>query len=99
MAADFGKQTGHTVKPTFGSGGATRAQILNGDPFDIKVVQPPYEPIAQSGRVIGGTATPLATVATVVGVRKGAPKPDISNADAVKRMLLASKGISYPAWD
>jgi molybdate transport system substrate-binding protein len=32
----------------------------------------------------------------VVVVRKGAPKPDISTPDAVKRMLLAAKFISYP---
>jgi len=31
-----------------------------------------------------------------VAVRKGAPKPDISTPDAVKRMLLAAKSISYP---
>jgi molybdate transport system substrate-binding protein len=35
-------------------------------------------------------------VPIVVVVRKGDKKPDISNADAVKRMLLAAKAISYP---
>jgi molybdate transport system substrate-binding protein len=29
-------------------------------------------------------------------VRTGAPKPDISTADAAKRLLLGSKAISYP---
>ena len=29
-------------------------------------------------------------------MRKGAPKPDISTPDAVKRMLLAAKSITYP---
>jgi hypothetical protein len=29
-------------------------------------------------------------------VRNGAPKPDISTADAVKRLLLGSKAVSYP---
>src|SRR5205085_9940684 len=31
-----------------------------------------------------------------VAVRTGAPKPDISSADAVKRLLLGSKAIAYP---
>jgi molybdate transport system substrate-binding protein len=29
-------------------------------------------------------------------VRTGAPKPDILSSDAVKRLLLGSKAISYP---
>lgn len=31
-----------------------------------------------------------------VAVRKGAPKPDISTPEAVKRMFLAAKSVSYP---
>ena len=31
-----------------------------------------------------------------VAVRKGAPKPDISTPEAVKKLLLAAKSISYP---
>jgi molybdate transport system substrate-binding protein len=45
---------------------------------------------------VASSETPLATVPIVVVVRKGDSKPDISNADAVKRMLLAVKAISYP---
>jgi molybdate transport system substrate-binding protein len=46
--------------------------------------------------VIASSETPLATVSIIVVVRKGEAKPDISTADAVKRMLLAAKAISYP---
>jgi molybdate transport system substrate-binding protein len=35
-------------------------------------------------------------VAIGVAVKKGAPKPDISTPEAVKRTLLAAKSISYP---
>jgi len=31
-----------------------------------------------------------------VAVKKGTPKPDISSADAVKRMLLSAKSVVYP---
>ena len=31
-----------------------------------------------------------------VAVKKGAPKPDISTPEAVKKMLLSAKSISYP---
>ena len=96
MKPDFERKTGHVLKATIGAGGATHRQVVQGAPFDVPVVQPPYDDVIASGNVIPGTETPLATVAIVVVVRKGAPKPDISTADAVKRMLLAAKAISYP---
>src|SRR6267142_771270 len=69
---------------------------VQGAPFDVPVVQPPYKDVIDSGNVIAGTETPLATVGIVVVVKKGDPKPDISSADTVKRMLLSAKAVSYP---
>src|SRR6266545_6444433 len=92
----FEKKTGHVLKATIGAGGATHQQVVKGAPFDVPVVQPPYKDVIDSGNVVASTETPLATVAIVVVVRKGDPKPDISSAGAVKRMLLAAKAISYP---
>jgi molybdate transport system substrate-binding protein len=96
MKPDFERKTGHVLKPTIGAGGATHRQVVQGAPFDVPVVQPPLDDVIQSGNVIVSTQTPLATVPIVVVVRKGEKKPDISTADAVKRMLLAAKAISYP---
>src|SRR5437762_694888 len=96
MKPDFEKKTGLTLKATIGAGGATHQQVVQGAPFDVPVVQPPYKDVIDSGSVVSNTETPLATVAIVVVVKKGDPKPDISTADAVKRMLLSAKAISYP---
>ncbi len=92
----FEKKTGHVLKATIGAGGATHRQVVQGAPFDVPVVQPPYKDVIDSGNVIAGTETPLATVGIVVVVKKGDPKPDISSADAVKRMLLSARAVSYP---
>jgi len=92
----FEKKTGHVLKATIGAGGATHRQVVQGAPFDVPVVQPPYQDVIDSGNVIASSETPLATVSIIVVVRKGDAKPDISTADAVKRMLLAAKAISYP---
>ena len=92
----FEKKTGHVLKATIGAGGATHRQVVQGAPFDVPVVQPPYKDVIDSGNVIAATETPLATVGIVVVVKKGDPKPDISSADAVKRMLLSAKAVSYP---
>jgi molybdate transport system substrate-binding protein len=96
MAPDFERKTGHPVKATIGSGGTTHQQVVHGEPFDVPIVQPPYQDVIDSGNVVTSSETPLATVAIVVVVRKGDPKPDISTPDAVKRLLLAAKAISYP---
>jgi molybdate transport system substrate-binding protein len=92
----FESKTGYKVKATFGSGGGTKQQVIRGDAFDVPVVQEPLAPVITSGTVVAETETPLANVSVGVAVRKGAAKPDISTPDAVKRMLLAAKSVSFP---
>lgn len=92
----FESKTGYKVKATFGSGGGTHKQVVAGEPFDVPIVQPPYKDVLASGNVVASSETPLASVAIGVAVKKGAPKPDISTPEAVKRTLLAAKSISYP---
>ena len=96
MIPAFEKATGHKVKATFGSGGGTKERVIKGEPFDVPIVQLPLEPVVASGHVMAASETPLAFVAVGVAVRTGAPKPDISSADAVKRLLLGAKAIAYP---
>jgi molybdate transport system substrate-binding protein len=96
IAPDFERKTGHAVRVTIGAGGATHQQVVRGEPFDVPIVQPPYQDVIASGHVVSSSETPLATVAVVVAVRKGDPRPDISTPDAVRRMLLAANAISYP---
>jgi molybdate transport system substrate-binding protein len=96
MIPAFEKKTGHKVKATFGSGLGTKRQVASGEPFDVPFIQPPFPEVLASGHVIVASATPLATVAVGVAVRTGAPKPDISTPEAIKRMLLGAKSISYP---
>lgn len=96
MIPGFEKKTGHKVKATFGSGNGTKAQVTKGEAFDVPIVQPPYPEVVASGNVVTSTETPLAHVAVGVAVRPGTPHPDISTPDAVKKLLLSAKSISYP---
>src|SRR5499427_2042783 len=86
LVPGFEKATGHTVKPTFGSGLGTKKQVAAGEPFDVPIVQPPFPEVLASGHGIANSGTPLASVAVGVAVRSGARKPDISTPDAVKRL-------------
>src|SRR2546423_11799973 len=96
MIPAFEKKTGHKVKATFGSGNGTKTQVTKGDAFDVPIVQPPYPEVLASGNVVAASETPLAHVAVGVAVRPGTPHPDISTPEAVKKMLLSAKSISYP---
>jgi molybdate transport system substrate-binding protein len=96
LIADFEKKSGFKVKATFGSGLGTKKQVAQGEAFDVPIVQPPFPEVLASGNVVASSATTLAAVSVGVAVRKGAPKPDISTAEAVKKTLLAAKSIAYP---
>jgi molybdate transport system substrate-binding protein len=92
----FEKTSGHKVTPTFTSGGATKAKIIDGELIDVPVLQPPLDRVIASGNVVASSETPIATVSVVLAVQAGAPKPDISSPEAVKKLLLAAKSISCP---
>ncbi|HSI00790.1 MAG TPA: substrate-binding domain-containing protein [Reyranella sp.] len=47
------------------------------------------------GRLLPGSQVTLASSPASIAVKAGAPKPDISTADALKRTLLAARAISY----
>jgi molybdate transport system substrate-binding protein len=96
LAPGFEQKTGYKVNATFRSGGGTTQQVVRGDAFDVPIVQPPYPDVLASGNVVESSATPLASVAVGVAVKKGASKPDISTPEAVKKMLLAAKSIACP---
>jgi molybdate transport system substrate-binding protein len=96
MLPGFEKKTGYKVKATWGTGLVTKKQVADGEPFDVPVVQAPYDEVVKSGHVVAASMKPLASGRVGVAVKKGAPKPDISSPDAVKKMLLSAKSVVYP---
>lgn len=48
-----------------------------------------------AGRVAPGSDVPLASSATAIAIRAGAPRPDISTPDALVRTLRAARAIAY----
>jgi molybdate transport system substrate-binding protein len=92
----YEKKTGQKVKATYGSGLGTRRQVVNGDAFDVPVIQLPDDDVRGSTQVVSDSAKPLASVAVGLAVPHGAPKPDISTPDALKKLLLSAKSFSYP---
>lgn len=93
----YEKATGNKVTGSYVSGGATKQKIVDGEFFDVPVIQPPYDTVLSSGNIDAKSETPLATVSVVAAIRAGVPKPDMTNGDALKRLLLSVKSISCPS--
>ena len=96
MVPGFEQKTGYKIKSTFLSGGGTKQEVVRGGAYDVAIVQPPYPDVLASGNLVETSATPFASVAVGVAVKKGSPKPDISTPEAVKKLLLAAKSICSP---
>lgn len=87
---------GHTISVQYRPTAALKQEIDAGEPFDVVIVT--VESIAQlskEGKTVGGEGTPLSRVGVGIGIRKGAPRPDISTPEAIKRALLGAKAIAY----
>jgi len=96
LAKAFEAKTGIKVKTTIGAVVASKDRVVHGEPFDVPIVEVPYDAEAiASSNVVANTATALCNIALGVAVKKGAPKPDISTPDAVKRTFLAAKSIAH----
>jgi molybdate transport system substrate-binding protein len=91
----FESKTGYKVNFTWGTGVTARERVASGEIFDVSIVFAPFTEALASGQVVVSSAKTLAGIKLSVTVRQGAPKPDISTPDAVKRTLLAAKSITY----
>ena len=96
LGPKFEKASGHKLVFKLENFGPTLKAAQSGDAADI-VIMPSrgIETLAKEGKVTKGSETNLARSEVVIFVRKGAPKPDISTPDALKRSLLAAKSITY----
>jgi molybdate transport system substrate-binding protein len=96
LGPKFERATGHKLTLAFATGGATVKRVQDGEAADVVItLRPGIDTLVKDGKAPAGSMTVLARSGIVVIVRKGAPKPDVSSPDALKRTLLAAKSISY----
>jgi molybdate transport system substrate-binding protein len=93
LTADFEKKTGTHVKITYGTGVSTRKDVAAGKAQDVSLMFSPFPDALRTGNIDKSSATVIARLRLAVAVKKGAPKPDISSPDAVRRMLRNAKSI------
>lgn len=97
LGSQFERATGHKVVIQFGLSGAFKRQIEGGEVFDIAIIDPAMvDDLIKQGKIIADTRADFARVGIGVAVRAGAPKPDISSADAFKRAMVNAKSVTFP---
>jgi molybdate transport system substrate-binding protein len=88
-----------TAATSIGTGeNSIPSRLRRGESVDIVIVADAVlVGFIEEGLIIPDTYTPLARSAIAMAVRAGAPKPDISTVDALRRTLLQAKSIAYSA--
>ena len=96
LGPKFERASGHKLAITFGSWGAVVKRVQGGEAADVIVIpRQGIDSLVKDGKAAAGEVTDVARSGMGVAVRKGAPKPDISSPEALKRTLLAAKSITY----
>ena len=99
----FEAQTGHRVITIGGAsmGNAPDSipvRLARGEAADIVILaESGVETLIKEGRVVPGSRVDLARSIIGMAVRAGAPKPDISTVEALRRTLLEAKSVGYSA--
>jgi molybdate transport system substrate-binding protein len=90
LAQAFRQETGHTVTLSFGTVGVTRGKLASGEPVDVVIMTDvAIDDVAKQGAVVPGSRADLARTGMGVGVREGAPKPDIATSEAFRQTHLS----------
>ena len=92
----FERASGHKIATRWIPGVDLLKRVKEGESSDLVIMQAKdIEELIAAGRIAAGSRVDLATSGVGVAVKAGAPRPDISSADALKRALLAAKAVAY----
>ena len=92
----FEKASGHKIVITWAGTNDIKKKIAAGEVYDLIVIaSPEMDAFIKDGKVVAGSKADLVKSAVGVGVKAGAPRPDFSTADALKKTLIAAKSVGY----
>ena len=101
LVPEYERQTGNKVLVAYGPSMGTTVNAIpmrleRGEPADVLImVGYALGDLAKNGKVIPDSRVDIVKSGIGVAVKAGAPKPDISSADTLKRALLAAKSVAY----
>jgi molybdate transport system substrate-binding protein len=76
--------------------GAIPVRLEHGEPTDVVImVRAALDELVKKGEVLDGSQVDLARSRIGMAIRAGAPAPDISSVDALRRTLLQAHSVAY----
>jgi molybdate transport system substrate-binding protein len=97
LVPPFERANGHTIRASYGPSGALIRRFDAGQAADVFLTDSAaIDELVKQGKVVPGR-TDLARTGIGIAVRRGAPKPDVSSAEALRRALLAAKTVGHAA--
>jgi molybdate transport system substrate-binding protein len=95
--APFESASGHKLIIKYDLTPAVKAKIEAGsEAFDVAVANPRHiDDLIKQGKIAAETRADIARFGVGVGVKAGAPKPDLGSAEALKRALSEARSIAY----
>jgi molybdate transport system substrate-binding protein len=103
LIPEFQRTTHHKIATAYGASmgnapDSIPSRLERGEPVDVVILAADaLDQLIKQAKVVPGSRVDLVRSSIGMAVRAGAPKPDISNVDALKRTLLQAKSIAYSA--
>jgi molybdate transport system substrate-binding protein len=95
LLPQFERANGHAIRVTYGPSGALIRRFNGGEPADLFVTDvPALDQLVRQGKVAPDRIE-LARTGIGICIKKGAPKPDVSTPEALKRALLAARSVGH----
>jgi molybdate transport system substrate-binding protein len=96
LIPQFEKASGHKVSFSYDPSGGLARRLRGGEFADmILVASPELDKLIAEGKVVN--RVDISRTGIGIAVKKGAPKPDVSTPEALKRTLLAAKSVGHTA--
>ena len=97
LRPDAENAVGRPIAMEFSSTAALKMRIQSGERFDATLITlEAIRELIKEGKLAATPTADLGFSPLVVGIRAGAPKPDLGTIDGLKRALLSAKSITYP---
>jgi molybdate transport system substrate-binding protein len=96
LAPKYESGTGNKLTIVYSTIAELKKRIDAGETADVMILsRSVLDGLQTQGKIAQGSIANVGSSYVAIGVRTGAPKPDISTAEKLKAALLAAKSISY----